>query len=363
LQEEKDHDTPLDLFNEWQSPFVETTHTSGGRVHNKYAPDRSEPWISTSGCCKCQRHTMPHALKMNTVMSGFPDDKHQPIQLTISALAEVNLTVVVELLHGLYYSDFIDYFGSVSKSALRVHTPARFVEEHATRSTVLSLIEKSALDKWNLELPLNLPLSLRTDENKGVEARFLVDRSSNISIGDLQYANSYYNGSKIEELEDHEQSHLLPPDPIDSVRVAKDWLTHDFWALPYIPYFSNCDGYGSHISWSRLLEDTLPIEEFSFKNTLELNNDACHGVTLQCLYEEEVWEAREKLRWYEATAGSILFYMVSIGWCQDAHNHRITHCFFVQVDERCCFHWSICSFKQFRGMGKDIFIESATKFL
>ena len=318
LQEETHHDTPLDLFNEWQSHFVAENYNDFAELHNHYKPEVSKPWISTNGCCNCKRHTMPYTVDTNTAKSGFHDDKHEAIQITISALTRVELTVVVELLHGYYYADFADYFGPLDKSTLKVHTPSRFAESFDDKKTVLSILEKSTFDNLRLDLPLNLPIKL-VNGKKEVETRFLLDRSSNISIGDLDFAKLYYNSSSNESNDVVGSSSTLPADPIDLLIVDNDWMTHDFFALPYIPFFSNCDGYGSHISLSRLLEDhpdclsvnqndVVSINEFSFRN-IPMNNDACHGISLHCNYEEEVKEARENIRWYEASSGSALFYL------------------------------------------------------
>ena len=319
LQEGRQHDTPLDLFNEWQSHFDAKNYLDFGELHNQFKPEMSEPWISTQGCCKCKRHTMPYTMDTHTATSGFPDDKHKAIQISISALTRVELTVAVELLHGYYYADFADYFGPLDKSTLRVHTPSRFAESLDDKKTVLSILEKSIFDDLRLDLPLNLPIKL-VNGKKEVETRFLLDRSGNMSIGDLDFAKSYYNSSSNEaNYESNVGSSTLPDDPIDLLLVDDDWNSHDFFALPYIPFFSNCDGYGSHISWSRLLEehpdclsvnhnDVVPINEFSFRN-IRMNNDACHGISLHCNYEEEVKEARENIRWYEASSGSTLFYL------------------------------------------------------
>ena len=318
-QEQLEHDSPLDLFNEWEKPFVATRYTEYGALYNKHKAKKSD-WLNSSDCCECKRHGMPHSVDTNTITSGFPDDKHGPIQITISALARITLTVVIELLHGYYYVDFIDYFGSTNKSFLRVHTPSRFDDDTQGKATVLSIMEKSIFTKLHLDLPLNLPTNI-VDGKKEIEASFLVDRSNNISIGDLEFAESHFNVSDDSRIEwEPGGQPVLPPDPIDSVFVEDDWFSHDFWAVPYIPFFSNCDGYGSHISWSRLLEEhpdclsvdydeVVPINEMSFRNIRQMNNDACYGVSLQCSFEEEVGEARENLRWYEAPPGSTLFYV------------------------------------------------------
>ena len=318
-QEQAEHDSPLDLFNEWKEPFDSTRYSEYGELYNKHNPKKAD-WLNSSDCCKCQRHRMPYSIDTNTISSGFADDKHRFIQITISALAKITLTVVIELLHGYYYADFIDYFGSIDKSVLRVHTPSRFGGHAHDKATVLSIMEKSIFTKLHLDLPLNLPINLIDGRNE-IESSFLIDRSSNISIGDHAFVKSHLNVSGDNRIKDESRTQFaLPREPIDLVRVEDDWFSHEFWAVPYIPFFSNCDGYGSHISWSRLLEEhpdclsvdydeVIPINEMSFRNAPHMNNDACDEVFLRCTFEEDIEEARENLRWYEAPPGSTLFYI------------------------------------------------------
>lgn len=322
MQEDRDNDAPLSLFNEWQG----SSQAQSDTPHNRFKPELSEPWVTAKGCCRCQRHSMPHFFETNAYTSGFPDDKHHPIQITISALARVELTIVVELLHGTFYSDFEDYFALVDKSMLKVHSPSRF-DEDPTQATWLTILEQSTFDKLNLDLPLNLPTTTRVSGGDNeIETRFLVDRPSNFSIGDWKFAVTHLNGSNTDY-----SSHLVlpsPRDPVASVREEVDWWAHDFFALPYIPFFSNCDGYDSHISWSRLLEEhpdclsvsydqTVPTKEYSFQRSSPLS-DECIGVTLQCTYEEDLTGARQHLRWFEISSGSTLFFMTRDAVSTDA---------------------------------------------
>ena len=105
----------------------------------------------------------------------------------------------------------------------------------------------------------------------------------------------------------------------DPVFEGKTLWQHDFLALPYLPYFSNCDGYDSHITISRLLEEHPDCEEVNYFQTVPVTDfgsrhpvgDSCRGIVLHCAYEEEVSEARTNLRWFEAAPGSTLFHIVS----------------------------------------------------
>jgi hypothetical protein len=237
LQEEIDHKHPFDLFNEYQKPFKEEGIATTVSPHNKYNPESSQSWMTTLGCCECHRHSMPAFFSTNSHASGFPDDKHQPIQLTISALAKVDLTVVVELLHGGFYSDVSDYFGSNDKTLLRVHSPSQFGEIPDDLATWLAVMEKPSFDKLNLDLPLNLPTNVvEVGVTKEMENRFLVDRPSNSSIGDDRLVGAFVSNTDINSRSYSVLAHP-PSDPFETVLANGKWWQHDFLALPYLPFF------------------------------------------------------------------------------------------------------------------------------
>lgn len=145
-QEDIQNSAPFDLFYE----------DSQG-INNEKS---NVPWLRAEGCCRCSGHPLPAVFNSIMTNKGFPDTKHQEVQMTISAIQAVNLTVVAELMHGSYYIAFDDHFGSHNVTDLHVHTPHRadFNPHDASasqRSTWLAIIEKD--DFRSTELPLNLP--------------------------------------------------------------------------------------------------------------------------------------------------------------------------------------------------------------
>lgn len=303
LQEDMGNTHPIHLFNKGENE-----------------KGRSKNWKTSPGCCRCHRHEMPSFFESNAHVSGFPDDKHQPIQVTISALARVELTIVIELLNGAYYTDFRNYFGEFNKSLVRVHSPGRSNDASEALSTWMAVLQPFSSNEKNFDLPLNLPLAGVKHGKSIVENRFLVDRPSNVSIGDDRLFGITTMGF------DPQRSHNIlfsrnpKMDPIEKVLQEKQSWPHDFLALPYLPFFSNCDGYDSHIAISRLLEEhpdcsgveysqTVPISDFGPMNPV---GDSCLGIVLHCTYEEEVRGARTNLRWFEAASGSTIFHIVSI---------------------------------------------------
>ena len=339
LQEARDHPFPLDLFNEWQSggPIGPGSNDTL-KPHNIHRPNQSVQWKHRSGCCRCQPHPLPTYFSSTSTDDGFPDDKHQLVQFTITALADVELVVVVELLHGQFYPDFDEYFSTYDKSLVRVHSPSRFVGpgEDKGSATWMAVLDRDTIGAVPLELPLNLPMTLGRGGRRLLEESILIDRPTALEIGrfDLLGLGLSANGTNANGtagltfnsnrepmliLDDHlvveERSQWW--DSIDS----DDYSTSPYLSLPYLPFMSNCKGYDSHISISRLLEEhpgcnlvseseTTPIRQYRLFERSPAVSDTCQA-ELSCLYEEDLTSPRRGKRWYEASRDQVLFHLTS----------------------------------------------------
>ena len=142
----------------------------------------------------------------------------------------------------------------------------------------------------------------------------------------------------------------------DVAQDPADWVTRDtawwgneeglnaqstFVALPYLPFFSNCDGYDSHLLFAKLTEanplcslvdaaNTVTADALFFAKspmTLTPRADICNdpswaqpvgapqaknpGLPLYCTYEEDIFVRANTPRWFEMTVGSTLFWMTA----------------------------------------------------
>jgi hypothetical protein len=108
-----------------------------------------------------------------------------------------------------------------------------------------------------------------------------------------------------------------------------------FITLPYLPFFSNCDGYDSYMQFSDLIEEnpncqivpydnTVVVSPFPWASSLYPVGDTCldanwipnppfdtsnPGITIFCTYEEDIFSSLSFTRWYEATYGTILWHL------------------------------------------------------
>ncbi|TYZ61830.1 hypothetical protein PybrP1_007587 [[Pythium] brassicae (nom. inval.)] len=258
------------------------------------------------GCCACERHEMPYYFEDTTLDLGFPDNKHGYLQFSIAAVERSELTIVLELLHGLYVQDFEESFTD-DRFDFDIFTPSRADYTPATPSTntFFSVIDKATYT--DLMLPLNLPESRHritgtlTFENS-LEGQIFIDRLSDIMVGDPMLpakrgflrnkaqntvgvlvasrdsgANSSNATESLPVVAPTNYFNLYPiADPRESVVYSDAWWTQklsglEFMALPYFPFFSSCRGFDSHMWIAKLLESHPDCEYVTYDETVEVN--------------------------------------------------------------------------------------------
>jgi hypothetical protein len=108
---------------------------------------------------RCERYILPYFFLDNSVADlGQNDNKHGFNQISILAVEESELTIVVELLNGQYYRDFDDNIPD--KSDIFIHTPgrAKYTPSNPSRASFMIILDEGDLDDQNMALPLNLPM-------------------------------------------------------------------------------------------------------------------------------------------------------------------------------------------------------------
>jgi hypothetical protein len=347
IQEGGDNPNMLNFFNFWQGPLNTDQIPLPHNINN---PNMSATWKKTPGCCSCKPYELPIFFRDNSKISGFPDNKHRHLHFTVSAIKPTNITVVIELLNGKFYNDFDDTYLKQSLT-FRIHKPIRF-SKGFNNALWLAVIKQESIENDQLEFPLNLPLGEFVD-NSALDDYLLVDRPCkklNSSI-DLKF------DALLKPFTYDDDGRSISPDTctIDTFKYTNlayskrhDGVT-DSGALagalflPYLPFFSNCDGFDSHIILSRLMEDhpdchlsspqdTQYVRQISFGYNKPYG-DHCqsqfpiisgvsfgNGANLFCWYEENVKLVSDRVQWFEAKSGSTLFHLT-----QDALDAKQFH--------------------------------------
>ncbi|KAG3227824.1 hypothetical protein PC129_g1619 [Phytophthora cactorum] len=365
------------------------------------ADSGSNETTNIAGCCSCERQEMPYYFADTATDRGFADNKHGYMQFSVAALEQTEITIAVELVHGLYVRDFAEGF-TEDRFDLTVFTPGRADYSPSTPSTNTFLAVMQQEDMDALMLPLNLPeeyvrVAGTLTYKQQVASTVLINRMSDIFVGDPKLPgmrgyirnteqNSIGELSVTANASTNSTDTVVPPteyfglypvtDPLETVLRSDSWWTQElggtaFLALPYLPYFSSCRGFDSHIFLFKMLEthpdctfvsydQTVEVDQYPWRKKLTPNADRCvieytaevaatqnlissvssaastltsssdssastttfetfqRGVSLSCLYEENLEGGAEKLRWYEAPAGTTLFYVTREPTAADA---------------------------------------------
>ena len=298
------------------------------------------------------------------------------------AVEAVEITVVVELLNGIFYDEFDNYIND--KGDFFIHSPgrAKYTPSNPSRAAFLAVIVTEEFE--GMELPLNLPLEkyrlpnelLSGEVGTRFENHILINRNADLVMGDPGYEDRNYQRENSDyfallmELNissddfpftDYETRPDLEAISVDlTVTVdlfrdnyqSADWLVvgddtgeNEFLGLPYFPFFSNCKGFDSYMSISKMLEThpecdiidydkTKAVDQYIWNGQLTPNADSCavevpegdarikiinqeevdwfgaeRGAVMECIFEEQIDIPAGNPRWFEMEAGESIFYL------------------------------------------------------
>merc|ERR1711871_991113 len=168
-----------------------------------------------SECCLCKREKMPFFFEDTTGglpmslprnlwrFEGYPDSKHDMLQISVHALHPMKMTICLELVNGLYYGAFERDFAG--KGDLYVHTPSRSL--HGETDSFLAIIQEP--DFASMSIPMNIPGILKFEEH------VLIDRIADINVGDPTYFERLHalKSDVLEEEVFYNDSNISSPSP------------------------------------------------------------------------------------------------------------------------------------------------------
>jgi hypothetical protein len=249
-------------------------------------------------------------------------------------MASTSFKVQLELLHGLYESSVAGdpalRIGGSSRRLLssapdprywqfnetmmtEIFRPSRAAYGASESKSFLVLLEKSD----DVSLPMNLPLS----SSQAVYDNCLEVRKDPMLCDLTRNKDHYYFA-----FGGFNDSHPIIRDEPDP-RVATPEL---FWTqsmegaemavLPYVPFFSQCRGYGSNIPIFEIFESRNGCELVDPVETVFVYQwdpfvpaavaDACN-ITIECAFEEKVDAEDSRARWWEIDIGETLLTFTS----------------------------------------------------
>ncbi|CAM9243358.1 unnamed protein product, partial [Choristocarpus tenellus] len=297
--------------------------------------------------------------------SGFLDDsvpKNQILNFSVFALEDLLIKTEIHLMYGLHLPS-ASFFKNTTTvqiiSPSRAKTDKGSIQEGRMLNPYVSYEERLVKKDYFfaavyyssllnvISAPLNMPPRY-ADFTKGrvlmgfnissqnTDTPWLKDSKSDVSITSDYWDNPASSNELGKEMKDtfHEVFDEFTVD-------GEGNPVYDFTQLilPYMPYFSNCRGYDSHIPIYALLESSecsLPDDHDSswwrynypvfpqeddvvYVGPLDVGQspiaDWC-TYSIECQYEEDLENVDITPRWFEAATGDNIFYLIreSITW-------------------------------------------------
>eukprot|EP00931_Biecheleriopsis_adriatica_P048568 TRINITY_DN28075_c0_g1_i1.p1 TRINITY_DN28075_c0_g1~~TRINITY_DN28075_c0_g1_i1.p1 ORF type:complete len:4655 (+),score=704.17 TRINITY_DN28075_c0_g1_i1:659-13966(+) len=237
-------------------------------------------------------------------------DLHVPIQLKILALEKFNMSVQLDLLHGGHLENLRTLHQTLN---IRKYSPSR--TDWGTRNVFYAVVSKELLLSGAYELPYNMPPG--TAGQSG-EPQLAIDLTVTSGLANLPQSDAYFGKLGLKE--------TARPGQAFWSSAGVETVT-----FPWIPFFSNCDTFDSHIHlWDLFespgvsrpgcelvdLEDVLIVPEAVLDfATMELRvepvADACEFI-VKCEYEETLEEGTySSTLWWELEGEVELFYVTA----------------------------------------------------
>jgi hypothetical protein len=218
-------------------------------------------------------------------------DKYNVWTLQITPLVFMQLNLMINIMHGTFLMRAWDFHQTCNISSIR---PLR--ANWGTNDMFLSIAvwDDTALT----DIPLNLPKIQKE------QTAYLVGFGpSNTSVPLV-----------------NEKTASVYVSPTDRLWTTSDTSTSATYPLPYLPFFSNCRGYGSYVPIFDLFENPqycslVPLEKTKIVSQTDFFkvavSDECSS-QLSCSFEEDVSKpSTNGVRWFDIKGNQVLFYLSS----------------------------------------------------
>jgi hypothetical protein len=214
------------------------------------------------------------------------NDKAKLNEFMLYTLEDIYLRVLVNFYNGLYLSYYVMFQNT---TVIKIVKPDR--AELGTNQIFGIILNSQSPVMLPVNIPPIDPLSDGDYESKVVKN--FISYSSN----DLSIKNTIAVGV----------NYFQP--------LSLYWKDIDMMGIPYLPYFSNCKGYGRYIPLYALLEqhsscnlipenETEYITDFSFGKIPV--GDNCE-INIDCRYDEDISAGSNSPFWFQNPAGTTLF--------------------------------------------------------
>jgi hypothetical protein len=226
--------------------------------------------------------------------------KHQVLDFGLTArTAEMHVLIQLELLHGLYEVYINGVKGWQFNDTLKAEVLRPFRADFGQTKSFMALVEQSA----DNSLPQNLPK--RWDDQ-------LPNKDPDERKTNLVYFDYLGSNESVPIVQDDLNEYVATPELFWNKQMDGAKLV----VLPYLPFFSQCRGYGSNWPIFELLENRAGCDLYEPSEVIFVDQwdpfagepvaDNCN-YTVTCSYEEKLDAADVRYRWFEILNQETLF--------------------------------------------------------
>merc|ERR1719160_947768 len=179
-------------------------------------------------------HTMPQFLRRDENMMI-----HDKIRIKILALDTITLRIQLHVLHGSHIQN-LEFFNNALD--VTIHSPKRTLA--GTRNFFAAVLEKELMNGGAYELPFNM-----------LPGQFGHPGEESLAIDIDKIPAGMYNAPQTLDVDDMESIMMTQASGSTYWGTARVTTV----ALPWLPFFSHCEGWDSHITLWDLFEN--PMED------------------------------------------------------------------------------------------------------
>lgn len=280
-----------------------------GTYLKKPRADRPDKVILNARKKGCTEIELPNAFDFDTDADQYPEPvvpKNRILQFFLHPIADIEWRVEVQILNGMYLPD---RFAFIRSAVIEMTSPQR---AHVGTDKAFVVEVRHNL---NVELPYNMPMKTILMEDEEGEQEVLTKAFLNWLPWD-GVVNYDFDGQLVNPMRHPAEGE----NEYYWFEKMRFFTSRSQILIPYLPYFSNCKGYGRTIPlWNLIEQDkgcdwSPPTEEdTSVITRLSLGRlakgDSCRGIEMTCLMDEVPNNKMEGNRWFEAPSGTTLFYI------------------------------------------------------
>ena len=222
------------------------------------------------------------------------ENKFTVNEFIFQAQNHIQFAIYIQIVNPVYIFYEYMFFNTTSVEVIepyRASPPSENGDNNTLYSFAAVIFQSTEVD-----LPVNIPVFASNGSYPNYYFDLATDGKTELSRHTLDSANTF-NPSQLFWSQVEPRTHIM---------------------MPYLPFFSNCKGYGKYIPIFTLFEqhpncvlypkeETVPINPLGFGSFPVA--DTCENIKIECAYDENFDNPTDQTPWYALEASETVFYM------------------------------------------------------